>query len=92
MPITATKLTDSSIQVVKQDDAPAPVTQTYDYDFLLSQKAAIIKQANDFLAQRQKELDDIQALLDQADALGVKQAVMPQPLGTEVATPGDIAK
>ena len=84
MPITATKLTDSSIQVIKQSDAPAPTTQTYDYDFLLSQKSAIIRQANEFLVARKIELDDIQALLDQCDSLGITSAVMPQPLGGDI--------
>jgi hypothetical protein len=81
---TATKVSDTKIEVTTQADAPAPIVQSYDYDFLVSQKAQIIKQANDYLAQRQKELDDVQALLDQCDALGVGAAVMPSPLGEDV--------
>jgi hypothetical protein len=84
MPIkngTATKLSDTQLQVTVQPPTPDPVVSTYDYDFLVSQKAAIIKQANDYLAQRQSELDDVQALIDQADGLGITAAGMPKPLG-----------
>jgi hypothetical protein len=84
------KLSDNSIKVTKQPPIPDPVVTNYDLDFLVNQRATIIKQANDFLAARQVELDDVQALLDQCDSLGVVARVMPEPLvdnSAVVATP-----
>jgi hypothetical protein len=81
--MNATKLTNNSISVEKTTE---PIVTTYDYDFLVSQKSAIIKQANDFLSARQSELDDVQALLDQCDQLGVVAREMPQPLQENLST------
>ena len=80
-----TKLNDNSISVIKEVDAiPAkelpPVT--YDYDFLLNQKESIQKQWDEMVAQKNKEIDDINtarkaeldevvALLSEADKLEV---------------------
>ena len=74
------KVNSSSIQVTKEAVTAEPVTRVYDYSFLLSQRANIIRQANDYLAQRKTELDEVNNLIAQADALGVKEAEMPSPL------------
>lgn len=46
-------------------------TQTYDYDFLLGQRGAI----QNALEAKQQELDDINALIAQAESLGVSSKV-----------------
>lgn len=79
---TATKVSDTEISVSKQPPTPEAVVTNYNYDFLVQQKASIIKQANDFLAARQVELDEVQSLLDQCASLGISAQVMPAPLGT----------
>ena len=81
----AIKLSNNEIQVTKQPDAPAPIVTTYKYDFLLSQKERIIADANKYLAARQKELDEVLALIAKAEVLGATGAVMPKPLADPVA-------
>ena len=76
----AVKIDNNTLQVSTTPDAPAPVVQTYDYDFLLSQRTQIIFDANIYLAARQTELDTVNNLISQADALGITSKVMPQPL------------
>jgi len=73
------KISENSIQVSKEK-ASEPEITAYDYDFLIAQKAQIIKDANNYLAQRQKELDEVLELLAQCDALGVKAKEMPSPI------------
>jgi len=80
----AIKNADGKLEVTIQKEAPLAEVKTYDYSFLISQCAAIIKQANDFLAQRQVELDEVQSLLNQCDALGIKELVMPAPLQEKI--------
>lgn len=64
------KIDENTIQVEKVIPETTE-TNTYDYDFLLSQRDAIQKQADDFAAARQVELDEINGMIDQADSLGI---------------------
>jgi len=75
---------DGKLEVTVQKEAPAAEVKTYDYSFLLSQRAAIIKQANDYLAQRQKELTEVKDLIARAELLGITEAVMPAPLQEKI--------
>lgn len=70
-PIAVSKIDDNTIQVIKQAPQPEPVTVNYDYDFLLSQRDAIQKDLDDYTAARQAELDEVNDLISQADALKV---------------------
>jgi hypothetical protein len=65
-----TKVDDSTIQVEKEETKTS--TNRYDYDFLLSQKEAIKKQAKEYAEARQVELNEVEFLLSEADKLGVK--------------------
>ena len=68
------KLDDNTISVEKVIPETME-TQTYDYDFLLSQRDAIQKQADDFAAARQVELDEVNGLISQAEGLGIVSKV-----------------
>jgi hypothetical protein len=82
----AVKLSDSTFKVITQGPTPAPIEQEYSYDFLIEQKARIIKDANSYVAARQAELDHVNDLLAQAEAIGIGAAIMPEPIG-ETETP-----
>ncbi len=67
---------DDNTLIVRETKAAeelAPVEYTYEY--LLKQKADIINQANEYAAQRRVEIDKIDAMLAEANKLGVKLAV-----------------
>ncbi len=68
------KLTDTSIEVTKQQDA---TKVAYEYGFLINQKAQIIKSCNDYLQARQKEIDEVDALLAECEKLGISIGTMP---------------
>lgn len=82
----AIKLNENTIQISKQAEAPAPVVKTYTYDFLAAQKARIIEDANNYLAARQKELDEVNALIAQCDGLGISAQAMPSPIEQKPAS------
>ena len=69
--IQITKQSDTEIQVVKTAP-PVVTTNTFTLDYLNSQLAAIQAQKDDFDAARQLELDDVQAMIDEAINQGVK--------------------
>ncbi len=75
MEITSVKLDDSTIEITKQEPVPAPKVTKYDYSFLVSQRAQIIKQRDEQLSARQKELDEVDGLLAECEKLGVKGKV-----------------
>jgi hypothetical protein len=51
---------------------PEPVERVYDYDALMLQRANLVAEANAIIAEKQKELDYIDAVLTQCQLLGVK--------------------
>jgi hypothetical protein len=55
-------------------------TKTYDYFSLLERRNTITKQMNDYIAARQKELDEIESLIALADGVGVALPVPPNPV------------
>jgi hypothetical protein len=69
---TYEKLTESSMSVVKEAPVVEPITTTYTIDFLKQQELDILKSMNDFIAKRQVELDEVRALIAEADNLGLK--------------------
>ena len=68
-------LESGKLQVVKAAPIPTPETQEYDYDFLIKQRADIIADANKYLEARQAELDNVNELIAQAEALGIKSKI-----------------
>ncbi len=76
----AIKIDDNTMQVTKVEKAPAVVVINYDYDFLLAQRAKIIADANDYVAKRTVELQDVDDLIAQANALGIVSKIMSEPL------------
>ena len=71
---TYVKVSDTEIEVTKQDPAPAPVTNKYDYDFLIQQRKDIQKQKDDYDALRDAELLEVNTLISEADKLGITSA------------------
>lgn len=63
--------TDTSISVEKVIPETTEIV-IYDYDFLLKQRDQIQKDLDDYTIARQVELDEVNYLIQQADAAGVK--------------------
>ena len=64
-----TKLTASSIRVSKE--VITPTTTTYEYDYLIKQRASIEAQKAQQIADRDKELAEIDLLLAECVKLNV---------------------
>jgi len=64
-----TKLTASSISVSKE--VITPTTTTYEYDYLVKQRVAILAQKAQQIADRDKELAEIDLLLAECVKLNV---------------------
>ena len=64
-----TKLTASSIRVSKE--VITPTTTTYKYDYLVKQRVAILAQKAQQIADRDKELAEIDLLLAECAKLNV---------------------
>jgi hypothetical protein len=65
------KIGESILQVTKPVEIKSEIHE-YTLDFLLSQKENILKQKNDFIEARDRELLEIDELLNQAETLGLK--------------------
>lgn len=70
----AIKKDEQSMEITKDVTVSDPIVNTYTLDFLKSQEIAIMKQRDDFVAARQKELDEVAILLIEAEKLGLKTA------------------
>ncbi len=66
------KIDDNTIEVTIQPPLPAIIVNTYDYDFLLLQREAIKKQAQEFADARKAELDEIETYIAECNKLGIK--------------------
>jgi len=69
---TINKIDDSTIEVIKNAPVLEPVRTTYSIDFLKSQELSILKSMNDFVTQRQVELEEVRVLITEAENLGLK--------------------
>lgn len=67
----ATQVDEYTIQVTKQ--TVQTVVQKYDYAFLLAQKKAIEEDLAKYVAARQAELAEVNALIAECERLGIKQ-------------------
>ena len=72
---TTQKIDDNQIKVTKEETTSTENTFTYEY--LLSQKEAIQKQKDRDNEARDKELDEINALLAECDKLNITVKVEP---------------
>jgi len=70
-----TKVSDSEIKVIKTETKE--VEHTYNYDYLLKQKATIEAQKAREMAQRDLEIAEVNALLAECIKLGIKEKVEP---------------
>ena len=71
-----TKISDSEIKVVKTETKE--VEHTYNYDFLIKQKATIEAQKAREMAQRDLEIAEVNALLAECVKLGI--TAEPEPI------------
>ena len=66
------KISDTEFEVIKEVPVPETVSTKYSIDFLKNQEFNIIKSMNDFIDARKKELEEVRALLTEAENLGLK--------------------
>jgi hypothetical protein len=75
--ITTNKIDDNTIEITQTITSdPIVTTQTYQLDFLISQKASIQKSKDDFDALRDAELAECEAILVSMDELGIVTKVI----------------
>ena len=67
------KISDTEIKVVKTETKE--VEHTYNYDYLIKQKATIEAQKAREMAQRDLELDEVNALIAECVKLGITEKV-----------------
>ena len=85
--IEVKKLDDYTLEVTTTPPAPDPVVQTYDRGFLEQQLKDIQKQKDDFDAERDTEIAQVQKLLDLCDQQGVITKPIEQPAPVEKIVP-----
>jgi len=66
------KTSESEMEVTKDAPIVEPIKTVYSIDFLKEQEISILKSMNEQITQRQKELDEVRALLVEAEKLGLK--------------------
>lgn len=69
----ATKVDKFTIQVTKE--VVQTTVQKYEYNYLLAQKNAIEEDRAKYLEQRDKELEEVNALIAECEKLGIKPIV-----------------
>ena len=68
------KINENTIQITESKITTN--STMYDYDFLVNQKAQIIKDANDYLDKRKLEIAEIDILIAECVKLGIKSKVI----------------
>jgi hypothetical protein len=68
-----TKKDDTTLTVAKSETKEE--TNDYTLDFLKEQEVSILKQKNDFIKARNKELEEVRAMITEAEKLGIKTAL-----------------
>ncbi len=69
----ATKIDEFTIQVTKETVQTAVLK--YDYNFLIAQKKAIEEDRAKYIELRDKELEEVNALIAECEKLGIKPKV-----------------
>lgn len=72
--VTATKIDDTTAEIVIQKEAPKPETRRYRLEFLVQQRDAIEAQKQAQIEAADKEIARIDELISKAKAAGVKTA------------------
>ena len=67
------KISDNEIKVVKTETTESE--QNYTYEYLLTQRANIIKQKEAWNAKRDEEIAEVDALLAECEKLGISAKV-----------------
>jgi len=65
------KLNETTLEVANTV-TPETVKNTYKLDFLSAQELSILKQRNEFIAARDKELAEVRTLIAKCKELGIK--------------------
>ena len=73
---TYKKIDDNTIEVTKTP-VVKPTTAKYEVGYLKSQRENIIKQRDEFVAQRDLELAEVQLLIDKCKELNITEEVTP---------------
>jgi len=84
METTYEKVDDTTLKVIKPIVTKAE-ENTYDLDFLKQREISILKEKNDFIELRNKELEEVRTLIAKCEELGVKSI-------TEVALSEELIK
>ena len=66
------KVDDTTLKVTMPVETPEVVANIYDLDALKSQEVAILKQKNDFVEARNKELQEVRLFISQCEKLGIR--------------------
>ena len=78
------KIDENTIEITKTiEPEPIVTTQTYQLDFLLSQKISIQKQKDDFDSLRDAELAQVNSLIDECNKLGIVEPTQPDVIPTQ---------
>jgi hypothetical protein len=65
------KLDETTLEATKPVETKGEIN-TYKLDFLKQQEVNILKQKNEFVEARNKELEEVRALISKCEELGVK--------------------
>jgi hypothetical protein len=84
--ISVDKVDDNTISIVKEVPAVEEIV-THNYQDLLNRRDAIQADLDWFTAERQKELDDVNALIAECENLGMDKKVEPSPIEPIEPTP-----
>lgn len=69
------KNSESELKVIKEIEVAPTTEQVYDYDFLKNQEISILKSKNDFVQARDKELEEVRALIAKCEELGIRSKI-----------------
>ena len=65
----------TTLLVTKPAETPVAETKEYTLDFLEQQELSILKQKNDYVEARDKELAEVRELISQAKLIGIKSEI-----------------
>jgi hypothetical protein len=68
------KKDDTTLEVVKPVETTEE-TKEYKLDFLREQELSILKQKNEFVEARNKELEEVRTLIAECEKLGIKSQI-----------------
>lgn len=73
---TYKKLSEEELEVTTQEVAPAPTKIVYERSFIENQIEQITKDKADYIAKRDAELAECEAILSSMNELGIKSKVL----------------